>query len=127
MTSSSNISSLVKISRLLSSRISIIALSAEPSQIHALYLANSINRLLHKSCSYTFLQPHIYAIVTIIFIEKLRIMRRKNQCSTILIQLIIHLRLKCRYFLYLSTENTFLFSNNIIYRFLIGLLYLHFG
>lgn len=59
MTSSSSISSLVEISRSLSSRISIIALSAEPSQIHALYLANSIGRLLFKSCSCTFLQPHI--------------------------------------------------------------------
>ena len=42
ITRSSNISSLLKIRRSLSTSMSIIASSAEPSHIHALYFANSI-------------------------------------------------------------------------------------
>lgn len=44
ITCSSSISSRVKIKRSLSTNISIIAASAAPSQIHALYFANSILR-----------------------------------------------------------------------------------
>ena len=42
ITHSSNISSLLKIRRSLSTSMSIIASSADPSHIHALYFANSI-------------------------------------------------------------------------------------
>ena len=50
ITHSSNISSLLKISRSLSTSMSIMASSADPSHIHALYFANSILLPVCKFC-----------------------------------------------------------------------------
>ena len=119
--------------KLISFKLTIMAFSAEPSQIHALYLAKSMGPLLYDRCSHALLQLHIrfihrsssfkesalvcitllnivslkdYAeilhrdpvtisgykdtVVAVIFIQKFRIMCRKNQRAAIFIQLSSH-------------------------------------